>query len=230
MKKIRIMLVDDHKFVVQSLKVLLDTEEKDLEVVGTAMDGREAVTLAGELKPDIILIDIRMPVMDGVEATRIIKAADPGIHIIILTTFDNDEYVQDAIHAGAVGYLLKDISTDELVSAIRAVKSGSVLMSPQVALKLLSKKENSGSPEKTSSLETMKIPSWLRELTKRECQVLELLGKGKDNQEIADALGISLQTVKNYVSVIYSKLGAENRRQAKDMFINLKSREGENQY
>ena len=143
MDKIRLVIADDQSLITQSFKVLLETVAKDIVVVGLAMDGREAVALVQKERPDVVLMDVRMPNMDGVQATKAIHQRDPGVKIIMLTTFDDDEYVHEAVRAGAVGYLLKDISTEELISSITAVKEGAVLVSTSVAAKLFS---NAGRP------------------------------------------------------------------------------------
>ncbi len=208
MEKIRLVIADDQSLITQSFKVLLETAADDIEVVGTAKDGREAAALAAREKPDLVLLDVRMPVMDGVQAAALIHRDSPSSKIIMLTTFDDDAYVHEAIRAGAVGYLLKDISTEELVSSIRAVRHGAVLVSSGVAQKLF--QQEGGAPAVPS--ETLAI---LNELTRREIDILKLLVQGLENKEIADRLGAAEQTIKNGVSVIYTKLGVDNRKEAR---------------
>ncbi|HUJ76657.1 MAG TPA: response regulator transcription factor, partial [bacterium] len=146
MEKIRVVIADDQSLVTQSFKVLLESAAEDIAVVGLAKDGREAAALVEKERPDLVLMDVRMPVMDGVQATALIHRAAPAVKIIMLTTFDDDSYVHEAIRAGAAGYLLKDISTEELVSSIRAVRHGAVLVSSSVAQKLFGKEEKAAGP------------------------------------------------------------------------------------
>jgi DNA-binding NarL/FixJ family response regulator len=211
MNKIRVILVDDHKIFSESLKILLEAEAEDIEIVGIAYDGREAVECAEKEKPDIILMDVRMPNMNGVEATRKIVKIIPEIKIVVLTTFDDDEYVYDALRYGAVGYLLKEIPTIELITALRAVKEGVVMISPAILKKLIRqstlKNIDRSIYEENIDMELVKT------LTNREKEILKLMITGFGNNKIADHLFLSEQTVKNYVSVIYSKLGIKDRLQ-----------------
>ncbi len=201
MEKIRVVIADDQSLITQSFKVLLETVAKDIVVVGTARDGAEAVSVVEREKPDVVLMDVRMPVMDGVQATRLIHERQPSARIIVLTTFDDDAYVHEAIRGGAVGYLLKDISTEELLSSIRAARHGTIMVSPAVAQKLLQ-------PEGPSR-------EILNELSRREIDILRLLVQGCENKEIGDRLHAAEQTIKNSVSVIYQKLGVESRKEAR---------------
>lgn len=211
MNKIRVVLVDDHKIFSESLKILLEAEAEDIEIVGIAYDGREAVECAEKEKPDIILMDVRMPNMNGVEATRKIIKIIPEIKIVVLTTFDDDEYVYDALRYGAVGYLLKEIPTIELITALRAVKEGVVMISPSILKKLIRqstlKNIDRSIYEENIDMELVKT------LTNREKEILKLMITGFGNNKIANNLFLSEQTVKNYVSVIYSKLGIKDRLQ-----------------
>lgn len=209
MGKIRLLLVDDQVLFVESLQTVIKTTTDDLEVVGIATDGNTAIKLALEMKPDIILMDVRMPDLSGVECTRIIKESHPGVHIMMLTTFDDDEYVLQALSLGAVGYILKDVHTSYLINAIRSVHKGGVLIAPQVARKLVAKLNPPDDEEAMSTRQTI-----LESLSKREQEVLQQIAKGYSNKEIAQNLFIAEQTVKNYVSVIYSKLGVHDRTQA----------------
>ncbi|MGD0727703.1 MAG: response regulator transcription factor [Spirochaetia bacterium] len=226
MNKTRVLLVDDQVLFVESLRTVLETRATDFEVVGVALSGREAIRLVVEKQPDIILMDVRMPDMDGVEATKIIREAYPDIHVLMLTTFDDDVYVVEALNHGAAGYLLKDIPPEELIVSLRAVCSGSIIISPQVANKVLRTREGDASPE--DGAETRPMPSgessFLRFLSKREIEILGLIGEGADNVLIARKLSIAEQTVKNHVSVIYSKLHVHNRMQAMKLANSLKSR------
>jgi DNA-binding NarL/FixJ family response regulator len=228
MKKIRILLVDDQVLFVESLRTVLETRATDFEVVGVALSGREAIRLVIEKQPDIILMDVRMPDMDGVEATKIIHGAYPRINVLMLTTFDDDVHVVEALNHGAAGYMLKDIPPEELIVSLRAVHSGSIIISPQVANKVLRNREGDASPDEGT--ETRTTPSgessFLRFLSKREIEILRLIGEGADNVRIAKKLSIAEQTVKNHVSVIYSKLHVHNRMQAMKIANSLKSHLG----
>jgi len=222
--KIRVLLADDQVLFVESLRTVLETRAEDFEVVGVAGTGREAVQLVMEKHPDIILMDVRMPEMDGVEATKIIHETYPDIHVLMLTTFDDDEYVVEALNHGAAGYMLKDIPPADLIVSLRAVCKGSIIISPQVANKLLRMREGEGRPEEGTETRPRPLPdgSFLRYLSKREIEILRLIGTGADNVRIARKLSIAEQTVKNHVSVIYSKLHVHNRMQAMKLANSLK--------
>lgn len=207
--KLRILLVDDQVLFAESLKTVLELKSNDIQVVGIATGGEEAVALTEKEEPHIILMDVRMPGMDGVQATKIIHEAHPNIIIMMLTTFDDDEYIYEAFNYGATGYLLKDIPINELITSLRAVKEGAVLISPRVATKLVKnapiiQKNLEGTAESSP-------PPWLDSLGKREREILVYIAKGYDNPHIAAELFITEQTVKNYVSGIYVKLGEHNR-------------------
>ncbi|MBN2551495.1 MAG: response regulator transcription factor [Spirochaetales bacterium] len=208
-EKIRLLLVDDQLLFLESLQTVIKTTAEDLEVVGIAANGQTAIDLALETKPDIILMDVRMPDISGVECTRIIKEHLPAVHIMMLTTFDDDEYVLQALSLGAVGYILKDVHTGYLINAIRSVHKGGVLIAPKVARKLVAKLNPAGEGQAASARQTI-----LETLSSREQEVLQQIAKGYSNKEIAQNLFIAEQTVKNYVSVIYSKLGVHDRTQA----------------
>ena len=215
MKNINILLVDDQVLFVESLKTVLETHTTDLKVVGIAFDGEKAVELALEKRPDIILMDVRMPGMSGVECTRIIKKKTPSIQIMMLTTFNDDEYVYEALSAGAIGYILKDIHPAYLISAVRSIHEGGLLISPKVARTIVDKLMHPPAVDKITAQdyqEEKHIP--LHELSKREREVLMQISKGYTNKEIAEKLFIVEQTVKNHVSTIYSKLGVRDRVQA----------------
>ena len=224
MTKLRILLVDDQVLFVESLRTVLETRASDFEVVGVALSGREAIQKVMDAPPDIILMDVRMPDMGGVEATKIIHEAYPKIHVLMLTTFDDDTDVVEALNHGAAGYVLKDIPPDDLIVSLRAVCNGSIIISPQVANKLLRIREGEGRSDESADSRARPAPesSFLRYLSKREIEILRLIGKGADNALIAKKLYIAEQTVKNHVSVIYSKLHVHNRMQAMMLANSLK--------
>jgi two-component system, NarL family, response regulator LiaR len=195
---IRILIVDDHAVVRQGLRMFLDLDS-DLEVIGEAENGQEALRLAHELLPDVILMDLLMPVMNGIDAITAIKQALPEVEIIALTSVLEDSSVVGAVRAGAIGYLLKDTKADELIRAIKAAAAGQVQLSPQAAARLMREVRAPESPET---------------LTERETEVLRLIGSGKSNKEIALALTIGEKTVKTHVSNILSKLSVSSRTQA----------------
>lgn len=200
---IRVLIADDHAIVREGLRTILGFQE-GIEVVGEASDGLEAVDLAQRLLPDVVLMDIRMSKLDGVEATRRIKAQNPQIGVIVLTNYDDDRYVFEGIEAGASGYLLKDISSDDLSEAIHRVARGESLMAPSVLRKVLD--------EFAHRAEERELP---REgLTPRELEVLQALAGGLKNEEIAKELFITEKTVKSHLGSIFSKLGVHDRSQA----------------
>ncbi|MGD8404162.1 MAG: response regulator transcription factor [Anaerolineales bacterium] len=199
---IRVYITDDHHIVRRGIKQLLGTEA-GIEVVGEATNGREAVEDMDELKPDIVLMDLVMPVMDGIEAIRQIKVGHPSIQILVLTSFATDDKVFPAIKAGALGYLIKDTSPEELVHAIRQVHQGQFTLHPSIAEKLL--KELALTSEQPPSSDP---------LTDREVEVLKLIARGLSNQEIADTLVVSIATVYTHVSKILDKLHLASRTQA----------------
>lgn len=212
MAKIKIVIADDQPIIRDGLKMLLELEE-DLEIVGLAANGEEAYFLAEEFNPDVILMDIRMPKVDGVLGTRNICAKFPNIKIIILTTFSDDEYIFEALRAGARGYLLKDVHSDELVASIRMIMKGGVLIHPDVAAKLLNGFSNLTQGKKDAELEPKVDKAEVNKLTQREQELVELIGTGKTNREIADKLFLSEGTVKNHITNILSKLYLRDRTQ-----------------
>lgn len=206
--KIKVMITDDQRLMREGLKTILDLEQ-DLTVVQLAENGRDALDKIADAQPDVILMDIRMPVMDGVESTGIIKRQYPGIKVLILTTFDDDEFIIEALKNGAAGYILKDLSSEKLVRAIRDVYEGNSIMQPEIAAKVISYITGAIKEPIDNT-----VPSELRhieELTDRERDVLKLVGKGMSNKEIAKKLYISEGTVKNYISNLYGKLEVDDR-------------------
>ena len=210
MHLIRILIVDDQILFAEGLKRVLEVDASDMKIVGIAHDGQEAIELVEKKHPHVVLMDVRMPNMDGVQATRIIHKDFPETQIIMLTTFDDDHYVHDALHYGAAGYLLKDISPTEVITSIRAINEGGVLISQTIAAKLIEKSYNNS---KTS----YQGPEWLKNLSKKEKDIIKLISQGFSNSEIAKRLFLGEQTVRNYVSVIYSKLNVHDRAHAMKM-------------
>lgn len=204
---IRIVLIDDQHLIRQGLKALLELEP-DLEVVGEGENGQMAIALVASLQPDVVLMDIRMPLMDGVAATRAISQQFPGTKVLVLTTFDDDQYVAEALRCGAMGYLLKDTPSEELAVAIRSVYRGYTQLGPGLVKKIMAQLPINAAPNYASP-----PPSW-DELTPREQEVLRLIAKGASNREIAKSLYISEGTVKNHVTNILNRLNLRDRTQA----------------
>jgi DNA-binding NarL/FixJ family response regulator len=200
----KIIICDDQAIVRDGLEMLLKLEP-DIEVVGIAEDGASAVEMVASKKPDIVLMDLKMPIMNGVEATRQIQAKYPEVKVLVLTTYDDDEWVFDAVQAGASGYLLKDTPRDEVVKAIRGTVTGKSYVDPSVAGKVL--RQASSHQIQPATLITSK-------LTEREIDVLRLLAKGLNNMDIAERLFLSEGTVRNHVSAILAKLEVSDRTQA----------------
>ncbi len=205
---VRIVVADDHQIVRSGFAGLLDTQP-DFTVVGTAGDGAEAVRVCRETSPDVVLMDVRMPGTDGIEATRQLTSPDGDRpRIVILTTFDLDDYVYDALRAGASGFLLKDIRAEQLFDAVRVVAAGEALLAPTVTRRLIS--EFAGQRPRTDSSRTARLAT----LTPRETQVLRLVAEGLSNPEIAARFTVTEETVKTHVSRILAKLGLRDRTQA----------------
>jgi DNA-binding NarL/FixJ family response regulator len=202
---IRVLIADDQALVRTGFRVIL-AAEPDLEVVGEVGDGREAVEAARALRPDVVLMDIRMPNLDGIEATRRIAQGGGSTHILILTTFDLDEYVYEALRGGASGFLLKDAGADELMHAVRVVASGEALLSPSITRRLI--EDYARRPP------ARERPAALGELTQRELEVLRLIARGLPNAEIARTLFVGDATVKTHISRIFAKLDLHDRAQA----------------
>lgn len=212
MEKITLILVDDQSIIRQGLRALLSLEE-DLEILGEAANGEAAIALVEQLHPDLVLMDVRMPVLDGVAATQVICQRFPNTKILVLTTFDDDEYIAKALKAGAIGYLLKDTPSEELANAIRAAQKGYAQFGPGILPKLTA--QMNPEPPRT-------IPPEFVALTAREKEVLRLVAEGASNREIAERLYISEGTVKNHVSNILSRLQLRDRTQAAILANSLK--------
>ncbi len=206
MESIRVLLVDDHEIVREGLQTLL-AEESDFEVVGATGSGEEAVALADTKKPDVIVMDLVMPGLDGIEATRRILAKNPQARVLVLTTFADDQRVREAIQAGATGYLLKDVLKADLLRALRDAAMGRPSLHPEVQQHLM--REVAG-----KTLSSQKEPPPHASLTERETDILRLLAEGRSNKEIAVALHLTEGTIKGYVSTVFDKLGVQDRTQA----------------
>ncbi|MFF8861755.1 two component transcriptional regulator, LuxR family [Streptomyces sp. 1222.5] len=204
---IRVLIADDQQMVRQGFTVLLNTKP-DIDVIGQAVDGRDAITKVGELVPDVVLMDIRMPELGGIEATRRITLDHPGVRVLVLTTFDLDEYVYEALRAGAAGFLLKDASADQLAEAVRVVAAGDALLAPGITRRLIAEFSRlDGTPRAP-------LKQRVGDLTERETEVLALIAQGLSNAEIAGRLVVAEQTVKTHVGRILVKLGLRDRTQA----------------
>lgn len=213
---IRVGLVDDQAMVRVGLRMILEAE-KDIEIVGEAADGADAVALVRDHSPDVVLMDIRMPGMDGLAATEQVLAAHPGSRIVILTTFDDDEYLYEALRVGTSGFLLKSADGDTLVNAVRVVAGGEALLAPEVTRRVIEKfAASGGAPAEETEPPGVHVPSpeAIGDLSEREVEVLQLLARGMSNQEIASELWVSSTTVKTHVSHILTKLGVRDRVQA----------------
>mgnify|MGYP001455890720 CR=1 FL=1 len=205
--QVRLLVVDDQRLMREGLRTLLEMEP-GVTVAGEASNGQEALEAYAQLLPDVALMDVRMPVMDGVEATRRLRERWPAARVIILTTFDDDEYVFEGLRAGAAGYLLKDVSIQELVEAIHTVMAGGVLIEPSVARKVVAEFARLAAPVARPA------PNLDEPLSERELDILRLLAQGMTNREIAQRLYLAEGTVKNYVTHILGKIGARDRTQA----------------
>jgi len=212
-QRIRVLLVDDQRLMREGLRTLLELHH-DMQVVGEAGDGAEAERFLNvsraELEPQVVLMDLRMPRVDGVTATARIKQARPEVQILVLTTFDDDELVFRSIEAGASGYLLKDVGSDALADAVRAASRGDAPLQPSVARKILSRLRSPARVPVSRPVDAVKMES----LSERELAVLRLLGRGAGNREIAESLALTEGTVKNYISAILAKTGLHDRTQA----------------
>jgi DNA-binding NarL/FixJ family response regulator len=206
---IRVLIADDQALVRAGFRMILDAED-DLEIVGEASDGAQAVELALELRPDVVLMDIRMPEMDGIEATRRVASGDgdPPIRVLMLTTFDLNEYVYEALRAGASGFLLKDVPPEQLAAGIRVVAGGEALLAPSITKRLIEEFATARPTEAPAP------PPGFDELTARELEVFKLIARGMSNAEIAGELVVSETTVKTHVARLLMKLGLRDRVQA----------------
>lgn len=205
---IKVLIADDQELMRTSLQIIL-TNQENIEVTDAVANGFEVINSIRKNRPDIILMDIRMPKMDGVQCTKIVKETCPDIKIIILTTFDDDEYVYNALKYGASGYLLKGVSVSELVNAIHTVYSGKAMINPDIATKVIKLFSQMAKGDYTIEVGKDKI----KELTKTEFKIIEQVGYGLSNKEISEKLNLSEGTVRNYISMILSKLGLRDRTQ-----------------
>ncbi len=205
---IRLLLVDDQSLICQGLKAMLSLED-DLQIVGTANSGKAAIEQIAEIAPDVVLMDVQMPEMDGREATRIICEQFPNVKVLVLSTFDDNRYIADAMRSGAKGYLLKDMPSEELAQAIRFVHRGYTQMAPGLMEKLMT----STTAQDTNKVRSRSISPELSQLTPREQEVLQLIGNGATNREIAETLYISEGTVKTHVTHLLNRLSLRNRSQ-----------------
>jgi len=204
---INILLVDDQELFSDNLKLMLETITEDMRVIGIAYDGQEAIDMVEEKTPDLVLMDVRMPGLDGVKATQIIHQKYPEIKIIMLTTFLDDDYIEDALKYGAYGYILKNIRSEDLIASLRAAYSGTALLSPAILNKLISR----GGAKQGKDEDQNEYREIMKHLGKREKDILALVAKGFNNKKIADTLYISEPTVRNYISSIYAKVGSKDR-------------------
>ncbi len=210
-----VLIVEDQKLFAESLRYVLQCRALDLDIIGIAGNGKEALEMIKERRPHIVLMDVRMPVMDGVQTARVLHEMYPDVRILMLSTFQDDDYVRQAMRYGAAGYLLKNISPDEVARAIRAVMAGIMQISPGAARSLM-KGARSGAEEPDDDLARI-----VEGLTKREREVLALIAAANENQEIARTLGVSEQTARNYVHNLYSKLGVSSRTQLQRLMARI---------
>jgi two-component system, NarL family, response regulator LiaR len=205
MEKIKVMLAEDHVVVREGTRELIQHED-DMEVVGEAGDGEEAVALVHQVKPDVIIMDVNMPKLNGIEATKQIKAIIPSVAVLVLTAYDNDQYVSALLEAGAAGYLLKNIKGRELIDAVRAVNAGESVLHPKIARKVLNRFATTGvKPEGEPVINI---------LSERELEVLKLAAKGLSNRDIAEQLFLSIRTVQAHLGNIFNKLDVGSRTEA----------------
>jgi DNA-binding NarL/FixJ family response regulator len=207
---IRVMIVDDQGLIRDGLKMILSLSE-DIEVVGEAVNGEEAIDMLSRVNPDVILMDIRMPVLNGVEATKIIKEKFSAVKILILTTFNEDEYIFEGLKYGADGYMLKDVKSDEIIKAIKEVYKGNVLLQPEIATKVVRAFNNISNHNEID--DNLEIEKSIKNLTPRELEISNLVADGKSNREIGKVLFITEGTVKNHLTRILGKLELRDRTQ-----------------
>jgi DNA-binding NarL/FixJ family response regulator len=203
---VRVLICDDQTVVREGLAAILSTEP-EIEVVGLAGDGKEAVAMIPETEPDLVLMDLKMPVMNGIQATRRLRELYPSLHVLVLTTYAADDWIFDAVRAGASGYLLKDTRRDDLIAAIKGTLEGQTYIDPSIAGRLMQQVASSPVlPQHDGDL--------VEKLTPRELEVLQLIARGYSNPEIAERLFLASGTVRNYVSIVFQKLGVSDRTQA----------------
>lgn len=212
---IKIVLVDDQVLIREGLRILLPLQG-NLEIVGEASNGNEAITVVQQTQPDVVLMDVRMPLLDGVAATRALRELAPQCRILLLTTFDDNDYVFEGLRAGAAGYLLKDTPSEQLAEAIRTVARGDSFLQPSIAAKVVAEFARlSALPPKTQAASALPAPpAFVEPLSERELAILRYLSRGDSNKEIATALYLSEGTVKNHITNILGKLGVRDRTQA----------------
>jgi DNA-binding NarL/FixJ family response regulator len=230
MGSIRVMIVDDQELFASGIDIILKGYgAEDIAVVDISTNGAEAVRKVAKAAPDVILMDVRMPVMDGVEATRIIHEKHPGIKILILTTFDDDQYVYNALNNGAIGYVLKNVNPEELVSAIKTVYAGNLTVSSAIGYRLVKNAAAGVRMDAQRNVEYQGDLNFLlrhfENLRSREAEILNLIMADYDNRQIAETLFLAEQTVRNYISVIYTKIGVSDRAHAKQKVKELLQKE-----
>lgn len=211
MANCRVVLIDDQTLFVESLKDVLENRASEIEIVAIGYNGHDAIALAETHRPDIMLIDVKMPELSGVDAVSTIHTDWPEIKIVMLTTYDDDKYVAQAVRNGAIGYLLKDMPISELIDALRAIKSGSFLLPAGIAQKLM--RPETGTVYH-GGYEEQELPEWYYHLTPKERRMLRLIGERYTSKEIAKRVNLAEQTVKNYLPRVYEKMGVSGRREA----------------
>jgi DNA-binding NarL/FixJ family response regulator len=222
MSSISVLLVDDQKLFVENLKTVLDLTAKNITVVGVATNGKEATAMVNELKPQVVLMDVRMPCANGIEAIKSIRARHSEVKILVLSTFDDDEYVHDALENGADGYLLKSIPPQELFSAITAVTEGGVHLSSEVARRMVASTAGKELTLHEDKPPLRRLKVIFESLSPREKELVDNIALAYSNKEIAEKMFLSEQTVKNYISRIYTKLGVSKRSELMKFFYEMK--------